>query len=320
MWEPKVRKNAEHYFSRHQVFSLDRWLHKHLTCAQYEDKLSFFESCQQNNIPTPEVLFHCDSPKDIDAIQIPKCALFIKDRFGRKGNFAQKWEYVNESKVWKRHAREFPESEFKQHLKLTFKDTPFIAQELLQSSEDIKNLSNNALCTLRIVTFKFADSKATHLFSVIRIPNGNSDVDNLSQGGLAAGIKSDGTLTKARSLDPRQAHTATHPETDVQIEGTSLRGWDEAIQIALRAHEQLSEHYTIGWDIAMTPEGPSLIEGNRGWGADVIQLGINTPIGLTEYPSLMCQAIEERLIKHPDQAILPLAKKLREMPNKTHGE
>ena len=38
--------------------------------------------------------------------------------------------------------------------------------------------------------------------------------------------------------------------------------WPELAALALKAHRLVPERVIIGWDMAITPEGPSLLEGN----------------------------------------------------------
>ncbi len=45
---------------------------------------------------------------------------------------------------------------------------------------------------------------------------------------------------------------------------------DEAVRVACRFHEDLRYIHTIGWDIAFTPGGPCLVEGNDNWGLPLV--------------------------------------------------
>lgn len=43
-------------------------------------------------------------------------------------------------------------------------------------------------------------------------------------------------------------------------------GVREAVELALAAHRTLPRIYTIGWDVAVTEDGPIIIEGNADYG------------------------------------------------------
>jgi hypothetical protein len=50
----------------------------------------------------------------------------------------------------------------------------------------------------------------------------------------------------------------------------------------VRAHELAGISAAIGWDIAITPSGPLLLEGNSVWGTDVMQTSFRQPLGDTD--------------------------------------
>jgi hypothetical protein len=53
-----------------------------------------------------------------------------------------------------------------------------------------------------------------------------------------------------------------HPVTGVEIAGRIVPCWSEVVALAERAHRVMNDRVLIGWDIAITPDGPMLIEGN----------------------------------------------------------
>jgi hypothetical protein len=57
--------------------------------------------------------------------------------------------------------------------------------------------------------------------------------------------------------------------------GFILPCWSQVLDIASRAHAELADIQTLGWDFAITADGPKLIEGNINWGVSVHQLSGN---------------------------------------------
>jgi hypothetical protein len=53
-----------------------------------------------------------------------------------------------------------------------------------------------------------------------------------------------------------------HPVTGMRVTGRVLPFWREVLELALAAHRQVPQRVLVGWDIALTAEGPMLIEGN----------------------------------------------------------
>ncbi len=53
-----------------------------------------------------------------------------------------------------------------------------------------------------------------------------------------------------------------HPVTDAQIVGRTVPEWAAAVDLVKRAHRIASDRVLVGWDVAITPDGPVLLEGN----------------------------------------------------------
>ena len=67
-----------------------------------------------------------------------------------------------------------------------------------------------------------------------------------------------------------------HPVTGTAFVGFQLPMWDEVLatvrSIARKAYLLPQCHY-LGWDVALTPDGPAVIEGNWQQGCDIIEYG-----------------------------------------------
>ena len=63
------------------------------------------------------------------------------------------------------------------------------------------------------------------------------------------------------------------------ITGLKLQGWKASVDLALDAHEKITDLPTVGWDVAQTDEGPILIEANICWGGNVHQIPASWPLG-----------------------------------------
>lgn len=67
-----------------------------------------------------------------------------------------------------------------------------------------------------------------------------------------------------------------HPETGAQITGTCVPGWLGLKEQLLEMLSALKFLIYIGWDIAFTPQGPLIIEGNTGPAVSFLQ--VHTPL------------------------------------------
>ena len=54
-----------------------------------------------------------------------------------------------------------------------------------------------------------------------------------------------------------------HPESRGRIEGTPVSFFCEALAVCKRTHQLIGRAPLIGWDVAITAEGPILVEGNH---------------------------------------------------------
>ncbi len=63
-----------------------------------------------------------------------------------------------------------------------------------------------------------------------------------------------------------------HPITGRRIEGLCVPNWPSMCDLACRAAMTVLPARTIGWDIANTPDGPCIVEGNIWWGPGTVHL------------------------------------------------
>ena len=62
-----------------------------------------------------------------------------------------------------------------------------------------------------------------------------------------------------------------HPDSGAEISGFRLPCWDQLRPFAEHAHRGFSDRVLIGWDIALTADGPILVEANGAPDLDIMQ-------------------------------------------------
>jgi len=143
-------------------------------------------------------------------------------------------------------------------------DKGFFVEEQLRNHSALAALHPQSLNTVRLNMIRTADGKWHIVKPFLKIGREASRVDNMSAGGLFAGISEDGTVGVAY-----QEHSTDefefHPNTGARIAGLRLPYFDDARRLALEAARTLGFMATFGWDVAITPEGPVLIEANPFW-------------------------------------------------------
>lgn len=150
-----------------------------------------------------------------------------------------------------------------------------LAETPIVQHSDLNRLSPSGVNTVRIITALEANDQVALLGCRLRI-SVDSLVDNLAAGNVAAPV--DETTGRVNGpgvySDITKPPVSVHPVTEEPIEGFQIPFWDECLQLAREAAALHSQNRSIGWDIAVTPAGPGLIEGNHDWCKLVWQLPV----------------------------------------------
>lgn len=141
--------------------------------------------------------------------------------------------------------------------------TEFLVQMRLVQHDVMNRIYPHSVNTLRIVTVRDKTGKPIYFTGLLRIGANGNVVDNWAKGGIVVGIDSEGKLSKYGYFKPSYGKVAVvHPDTDVCFEGYVIPYFKEAVELCLKFHSKLKKVHSIGWDVAITPDGPCLVEGN----------------------------------------------------------
>lgn len=168
---------------------------------------------------------------------------------------------------------------------------PVIAQHPLLAS-----LNPSSVNTIRINSLRTGDQVESHV-ATMRVGREGRIVDNAAAGGLCVKIDmATGRLGSfARTKPAISTHPfAHHPDTDVAFGSIVVPFWPEVLDLVRRGGQAMAPLRSLGWDIAVTPEGPIVIETNAAWAPEVFQLC--QPLGAT---GLGEQIMAQRARLHP---------------------
>jgi hypothetical protein len=145
----------------------------------------------------------------------------------------------------------------------------YVIQELMRNHSAITSMSGaEGLQTARIFTVAGDERGPRAIYAFFKIIVGRNAIDNYAggtTGNLVARVRlADGTLCPAMTSRGGRGFTPVplHPVTGAAMEGFCLPFWKEALELVLSAAPFFLPLRSIGWDVAMTPEGPMVIEAN----------------------------------------------------------
>ena len=140
----------------------------------------------------------------------------------------------------------------------------FVAEPLLENCDEIKAIHPKSLNTMKLTVLQTKQGPKI-VTAIIRFGN-DTVVDNIHSGGMAAGIDIDTGIIETYAMDKHFQQYACHPLTGQQIKGMAIPMWGETKELAIRASLVTPQLRYTSWDIALTNNGPIMIEGN--WDAE----------------------------------------------------
>ena len=141
----------------------------------------------------------------------------------------------------------------------------YLIQERIRQHPVVNALYDKSINTIRLLTvFDRRNKTVVPLSAILRVGVNGNVVDNWAMGGLVVGIDLDtGRLREwGYYKHGKGTKTKSHPNSGVPFLGVEIPFWDEVITKAKALHHHLLPIFVIGWDIAVTPDGPVFIEGN----------------------------------------------------------
>lgn len=158
-----------------------------------------------------------------------------------------------------------------------------LLEEGIVQHPEMSRLCATSINTIRVVTV-VSQGKAHHIYSLVRMGMGDSFVDNISSGGMYTWVDDDGMLRYPCFHDKTASYIDVHPKTGVAIKGFQIPLYREAVDMCLEAALVEPRIGYVGWDVAITPDRPILVEGNLIPGYDMPQTEAFHPDGMGILP------------------------------------
>lgn len=148
-------------------------------------------------------------------------------------------------------------------------------QDVIVPHAELVRLFGRRVGTVRILTLCAPNEPRIHR-AALRIPVGDNFTDNLRHGlsgncfapiDIETGRLIQGYAGFGLTLKP----IAAHPDTGTGIAGFKLPCWPEVLEVVKTGQRALAGLRIVGWDIAITDDGPIVVEFNTHTGFALVQ-------------------------------------------------
>jgi len=152
------------------------------------------------------------------------------------------------------------------------KDKNLLQARVIQHSQ-MDVLNPHSVNCMRIITAR-KGNEIVPLSALLKLGSSKSPCDNWAAGGIIVGIDLDsGKLKEYGFYKPGYGGKVTeHPETKVRFKDFEIPYYQESINLVKRIHAYFYGIHSIGWDIAISHEGPVILEGNERWDTQMQQV------------------------------------------------
>jgi hypothetical protein len=253
-----------------------------------EDKWSFYRHCAAAGIPVPELLGVLDLRgsswsasgrvfldragfEDMVAHDLPD-EFVVKPSNGYEGRGVRSLARHGERLV--DHAgRSLLPGDLWDELRADGEFGVWIVQERVHNHSDLVRLAGDAsLHTVRVNTVVGPDCEPELLFAFLKLSIGGGAHDNFLGGSAGNAIGEirleDGRLGPLLMSRPDRigfVQLAESPATGERAEGALLPDWPAVRRLVLEGAPRFLPTRSLGWDVALTPAGPVVIENNIRW-------------------------------------------------------
>jgi hypothetical protein len=251
--EPKVRLNK---------FLIDRTRDR--ISFDMKDKRSWFEWALNHEVPTPRPVVSFDEGEVQDWWNKGTSCLPDADLFSiwvdvYRGEGAQAWFFENGRYVnVEDSSKSFTEEELITRLSEKSWERPVVLMERVHNHPEWQGLTSGGLATCRFVTGRYPGEKPRPIVANLKMPRGDSIVDDISAGGLAAPVDMhNGTLGPAVTAFPESVgdRIHTHPDTGASMTGTPLPFWWDIVDLTINTHKKMPNALFVGWDVTVAEKG-----------------------------------------------------------------
>lgn len=146
---------------------------------------------------------------------------------------------------------------------------PLIFEALIKQTAQFSSFNSSSVNTVRFMTTLYPNGEAKVIATFIKIGRAGSCVDNAGSGGnvdVCVDVET-GKIQYAIQYDGwrKISEIEKHPDSGTQLNGVVIDNWEQIKADVIRFQQAMPWCKAAGWDIAITDEGPLVIEVNDFW-------------------------------------------------------
>jgi hypothetical protein len=298
LWEPDRRTNVDNYLYVNESPRLFKVLNRKSKVDPISDKLAFYELCKTHGIPTPEVLavFGPTGPLvESWTCLPPQQDLFVKARIGVGGAYAERLRWDGGLFQSDRGCQLRPE-DLGDYLanRARSENLTLLVQPALSNHPDICSQPNEALATARLVTGRSIHGDIMPICCYMYWARPDKITSHSNWITLV-------DLTNGRLLPapPNANRASSIYQTIFEYrrwgnDDRLLPDWQSALRHVKAAHKACFNFVFIGWDVAFTPDGAMVLEGNANWAPSTYQTLRGEPLGLTSFSDVLATHLGQK--------------------------
>ena len=149
------------------------------------------------------------------------------------------------------------------------KSTSWLFESKVIQSDQLAKINRSSVNTVRFMTALYTDGNVKIFATFIKIGRAGSDVDNAGGGGnVDCAVNTEtgecyNALQFNSYFDIRMVDN--HPDSGEMINGMCIKNWDDIKKYLCDYQARIPQLKAIGWDVALTNNGPVIIEINNYW-------------------------------------------------------
>lgn len=184
----------------------------------------------------------------------------VKPIVGSQGIGVQKMEV----------SQDVPLTALFQNLKNQYRDNGLLEEWITQHPSMAAIFPDSVNC-IRIITI-LDDMKFYPIVANITFGVGDNQIANASFGGIVVEVDIDSGVVISDGAKFDTDRNPRHPNSGKPFKGFQIPFWKETLAMLEEASKVVPEVGYIGWDVAIAPDGPVIIEGNTTPGYTYFQI------------------------------------------------